>query len=94
MRQLVPVAVRWAIKDIQKKGLIYMSYYAKKKEEQDKKIQAALEARRNRTSYASENSAGTPAAEKRKAFDSKMQAALDARSKRIQRSKIIKNKIN
>ena len=63
-----------------------MSYYAKKKEEQDKKIQAALEARSNRTASASENTAGNSIAAKREAFESKMQNALNARSKRIQSS--------
>ena len=53
--------------------------YDKRKEESDKKIQAALEARRKRNEKNS-------ASEKSKAYDSKIQAALDARSKRVQSS--------
>ena len=53
------------------------SYYAKKREESDKKIQAALEARNKRNASS---------ATKNETHDSKMQEALDARSKRIQSS--------
>ena len=58
--------------------------YTKRKEDSDRKIQEALEARKQRS--VSSDSAKKSLAAKREAFDSKMQTALDARSKRIQNS--------
>ena len=60
--------------------------YTKKKEESDRKIQEALEARRKRTASGSGNTADKSLASKTEAHDSKMQTALNARSKRIQSS--------
>ena len=57
------------------------SYYAKKKEESDKKIQAALEAREKRTA-----SASAPVVAKNEAHNSKIESALNARNIRIQNS--------
>ncbi len=62
------------------------SYYAKKKEESDKKIQAALEARNKRTASASGAPSDASLAAKKEASDRKIQAALDARTMRIQSS--------
>ena len=62
------------------------SYYAKKKEEQDRKMLEALEARRNRGASGSGNPAYDSFAAKKKANDSKLQVALDARTQRIQSS--------
>ena len=60
------------------------SYYAKKKQESDKKIQEALKAREART--AKEETSQTSFAEKKNAGDSKVQAALDSRSQSSQSS--------
>ncbi len=60
------------------------NYYAKKKEESDKKIQAALEARKKRTEDTSVASAGNSFAAKKETQDKKINAALSARSKRIE----------
>ena len=66
------------------------SYYAKKKEESDKKIAEALEARKNRVSTtskattSSKSSADDSYAAKKEAYDKRLQDALDARSERIQ----------
>ena len=57
------------------------SYYAKKKEESDKKIQAALEARKKRTA-----SASASVVAKNEAHNSKIESALNARNIRIQNS--------
>ena len=57
------------------------SYYAKKKEESDKKIQAALEAREKRTA-----SASASVVAKNEAHNSKIESALNARNIRIQNS--------
>ena len=51
------------------------SYYAKKKEERDRKIQEALEARKKRTS--------TGTSKEKKHYNSNVQAALEARKSRI-----------
>ena len=60
------------------------SYYGKKKEESDKKIQAALEARKKRTVSDTKSSAGKSFAEKKEEQDKKINEALSARSRRIE----------
>ena len=58
------------------------SYYAKKKEDSDKKIQAALDARNKRTASASQ----TFVEEKKEVHSNKLETALNARNIRIQNS--------